>query len=290
MSFSYVIYLIELFLIAQGVYMDITDLIFKHIPTIVNIIVALTTLYMAYAMKSMARVTQKTLDEQSKPYVIVYAQQRRDAPSLLQVVIENIGSSTAYDIEFSIKGNFSIGIFNLQTYDENKKYIPSAFMNGIKQIVPNQKIIFNWGRFNCLTTILGEEQIKITTSFKNILKIQEPDTIADLDVKSFAAACAHAPTDVEQLEEIKKIPVNISNLTKLLDKKLHPQSPEATYMWAYVAWKLLEGKYPREYIVQYGSGAGLTEEQLASAQEAALCLLREYRPELVRDEDLDSNY
>lgn len=49
-------------------------------------------------------------------------------------------------------------------------------------------------------------------------------------------------------------------------------------------------KLSLEYIVQYGSGAGLTEEQLASAQEAALCLLREYRPELVRDEDFDSNY
>ena len=252
---------------------------------VANIAVAFTTLYMAYATKSMARVTQKTLDEQSKPYVIVYAEQRRDAPQLLQIIVENVGLAPAYDIKFVFSENFSTSITN-----SNNKYIPYAFQYGIVQLVPKQKLIFNWGSYVGIKKSLSNEHISIEVSFNNSLQQRQPSTINRLHIRDFSSVCADTPTDVAQLNEIKKIPVNILNLTKLLDKQLHPQSPEATYMWAYVAWKLLEGKYPREYIVQYGSGAGLTEEQLASAQEAALCLLREYRPELVRDEDFDSNY
>lgn len=253
---------------------------------IANIAVAFATLLMAYATWKMAKVTQKMFDEQNKPYVIVYAKQRENVPHVLQLVVENVGTVPAYNVQFIISDNFFLEAWGIEEADgQPQKPTNGPFINGIVQLVPNQKKVFNWGQYGGIKDSLQSTHAKITAKFQNASGVKQPVTENILDIRDFTNSTADTPTAAKQLNEITKIPKNLEALTKLLDRKLQPQSPETTYMWAYIAWKLLEEKYPLEYIYKYGKGAGLTNEQIEHARKQADNLLREYRPELCQNYD-----
>lgn len=285
-DFSYCLLLIEVILEIREVYMDIGSFLSNHIGTIVNAAVAICTLYMAYATQRMAKVTKQTLDEQNKPYVVVYVDQDKNSPYILQIVIENIGNSPAYDIKFDVPNNFYVHMFSTEPI------VPNAFKYGITQMVPKQRLRFDWISGHSLDNY-KDLCLTVKASFSDVhsgcdtIKSKRKNTTNVIDVNCFYSSCVYDPIEKECVRIFNNINKNMSDIKNIIDRKLTPQSPEATYMWCYVAWRLFDNQYPREYIIRYGKGSGLTREQLKNAEKTALKLLKEYRPDLIKKEDED---
>ena len=253
----------------------------------VGICSAAITAFMAFATWQMAKAAQKTLEAQNKPYVIVYAKQREDSPSVVQIIIENIGTAPAYDIKFSIPKNFALRAWGISNPTNNPTPLDSGpWIEGINQLAPKQKIVFYWGQYGGIKARLNGHVAKINVFFKNTLGKNQQKTENILDINDFEGAVASTPVSVQQLYEINKIQKTLTELKNLLHTKLEPQSPEATYMWAYLAWKIMEDKglYLTD-IYQYGTGAGLTPEQIQHAQQEALSMLRDFFPEKFAEKD-----
>lgn len=246
------------------------------------------TAFMAFATWRMASVAQKTLEAQNKPYVIVYAKQRDDAPSVVQIIIENVGTSPAYDIKFSIPQNFALRAWGIDKPTNTPALLDSGpWIEGIKQLVPKQKITFYWGQYGGIKSLLSGNIAKISVNFKNAAGKDEPKTENFLDIKDFEGATAETPVSVQQLHEVTKIQRTLTELKSILHTKLKPQSPEATYMWAYLAYKILKDKgLYLEDIYQYGTGAGLTPEQMHHARQEALQMLKDFVPEILTEEEI----
>lgn len=282
MDFSYCLLLIEVILEIREVCMDSGSFLSNHIGTIVNAAVAICTLYMAYATHRMAMVTKQTLDEQSKPYVIMYTEQRKNSPQMLQLVIENVGNSPAYDIKFEIPDDFYMHMYGTPI-------IPHALQYGLSQLVPKQRICYDWGRY-CDLKKYEDRLLTIEISFlknKNDNDVSKNTSINVLDVKDFLSVSAYKTIGMLHIEKLEKININLLDLKNIIDRKLTPQSPEDSYMLAYATWRLLDKKIRLEDVESYGRGSGLTKDQLQNAEIRVLHLLKEYRPDLITKGDED---
>lgn len=120
-------------------------------------------------------------------------------------------------------------------------------------------------------------------NFKNSFGIKQHSLKCVLDIKEFETSTAYKSIELRNMEAIEKLLQKLGSIHSLWNKKLTPQSPETTSMWAYIACKLMDGEYPLEYIFQYGKGAGITSGQMEHAEEGAYRLLKTYHPEALRD-------
>lgn len=221
MDFSYGLLFIEVILEIREVCMDSGSFLSNYIGTMVNAAVAICTLYMAYATQRMAKVTKQTLDEQSKPYVIVYTEQRKDSPQMLQLVIENVGNSPAYDIKFEIPDDFYIHMYGTPI-------IPHALQYGLSQLVPKQRICYDWGRCSDLKKY-EDRSLTIEITFlknKNDNDVSKNTSINVLDVKDFLSVSVYKPTEILHIEKLEKINTSLLELKNIIDSKLITQSPE----------------------------------------------------------------
>lgn len=253
----------------------------------ISIVSTIATLLMVIATWKMARATQLTLEEQNKPYVIVYPQQQKRSPTVIEIVIENIGSSSAYDIKFTSTDNLYSKAWGIEKSSrEAVKFVDGPFVSGIHYLQPSGKRILYWGQFAGISESLRGKPAEIVATFTNSAKKIQYSTTSILDIKNFEGVTANDPIEVQQLKALELIPRKLDNLITLLDKKLRPQAPETTYMWAYITWFLLKDRgFPKGEIFRVGRDAGLAEYQIESAEREAHILLREFCPELCPKKD-----
>lgn len=155
----------------------------------INIAVAVTTLLLAIATWKMAKVTQKTLDAQSQPCVIVYAELDKEHPEIINLVIENIGTAPASNIRFELPEYFPWGADGLVPGSKEKprNLLKGPLRNGMKFLVPGAPWRTYWGQYGGLMDGLGGKPVEITVHFsfadgrpaestKNILHIPDFET------------------------------------------------------------------------------------------------------------------
>ena len=196
------------------------QLIIDNLPTIINGAVALATVCMAFSTWKMTKMTKKNMDEQFKPYIIVYPQPRSDAPNIIQIIVENIGSAPAYDVKFNIPNNFILGAWGI----EKAEKLPPApqeglFINGMPYFPAGQKRIFEWGQYAGIEKSLNGKPATIIAHFNNPTgKMQEP-TKSILSLEDFYRNSAHTPLELRQVKALEKISENFPALNSLLEKK-----------------------------------------------------------------------
>lgn len=244
--------------------------------TIANIFMVVATCVMAWATWLMARWTKKTLEAQWKPYVTVYVQNRPDAPSVLQIVIENIGSAPAYDIKFKKSGNLFYKAWGITPSDNRKgqEITKGPLITGIPYLPPKGKRIIHWGQYGGILSSLEGEPTEVTAIFCDSSGNQEPPAKSILDIKDFETTAAVDSLELRQTNAVEKIPKQLDELRSILEKKLAAQSLEAAYLWAYIA---IELGFPQEIVEQQGCQDGLSEEQRKCVIEKAHILLNNFR-------------
>lgn len=115
-------------------------------------------------------VTYLAVAKQHKPHILIYYQVNLHQASIIDLVIENIGSGFAFNISFDQP--LKCYLFNAEE-GLNDKHGMVVFRNGIPYLSAGQKLVVLGGQFAGIESWVGEGKlIKITASYKNPFSIK----------------------------------------------------------------------------------------------------------------------
>lgn len=120
------------------------------IPFFVTSVISLLAIWVAYL----------TLLKNQQPQLLIYYQPNPDIPSIIDLVIENIGNSNAIDVNLSRE--IPIHCFGIMKPDGEGRFIPKT---GFPCISPGQKYIFDGGQYAGLNNQLGQG-LKVEVIYK----------------------------------------------------------------------------------------------------------------------------
>lgn len=132
-------------------------------------ILAITTLIYAIITGRMLLETKRMRQSQTEPRVFINIQPDERAPSILNLVIQNIGPGPAYDLRFTLEPDLML---------RTKQRLSEINMmkKGFKYLAPNQKV-------ECIVANAREEATKkdhtnhyITVYYKNQIKKLKKET------------------------------------------------------------------------------------------------------------------
>ena len=105
-------------------------------------------------------VAYLALTRSAEPQVQIYYQPNQDVPSLIDLVIENNGGGSAFDITFSHP--IPINCFGIRKAEGESSTVPKS---GLPMLSPGQRYTFDGGQFGGLKQKLGDG-LKVEASFK----------------------------------------------------------------------------------------------------------------------------
>jgi len=168
------------------------DLVISVSSLVVTVILAVLTGVYVW-------LTHKMLRAQADPCVIVSVIHDESRPTVLQLVIQNVGRSVANDVRFDASQPIPDRAFGLEPekVPEPGKMISGPLMTGIPALGPSETRKMIWGQFGGLKKALGDGQIRITCRFRAGTR-DCPPTVCVLDVRSFEGTDAVDPDGARQ--------------------------------------------------------------------------------------------
>lgn len=125
---------------------------------------ALVTVVMAWLS---ARYAAESWRAQTEPKVIVYVKHDKDRPSLLLLVIENIGRDIAHHVTFRPLRTLPAEAWGMpgSKIDAAKAMQSGPIVTGIPALGPGDSRVITWGQWAGLNEALGNEPIEIEYSY-----------------------------------------------------------------------------------------------------------------------------
>lgn len=109
--------------------------------------------------------------EQARPRVLVYVRQDPASPSVLQIVIENTGGGTAFDVECKLNRPLPYNAFGVSAKEAERRGEPSSrvyLVRGrIPALAPGGRRVMDWGQLGGLERALGKKRVRVTTRFRS---------------------------------------------------------------------------------------------------------------------------
>jgi len=126
---------------------------------------------------------------QIDPEVIVYVTPDEKRPSIIMLVIENIGCGLAKDISFSYSRPIPQDAFGFENAQVPKNMNYGPLITGIPALGPKSKRFITWGQYGGLEKGIGNDVIHVTVTYKSDYRFplgkRTHKTICPLDIKSF---------------------------------------------------------------------------------------------------------
>lgn len=152
------------------------------------------------------------LRKHTDPHVIAYVHDDINRPSLLTIVIENIGESVAYDVSFDLERSIPDLAAGSSPSGERRDFAPMTtgpLLEGIPALAPGEKRVINWGQYGGLHDALEGKPVDVTASFKSRgrhpLNPSRHTVTSVLEVESFRNTDASRTQEVEQTKQLKKL-------------------------------------------------------------------------------------
>lgn len=170
------------------------------IISLVAVVIATTSTLISYLIYREAR----------DPEVIIYAQIDERRPSIINLVIENIGNSPAWSVMFSSSSPVPYRAFGIEKLSDSQVMDSGPLINGIPCFGPKTKRVLTWGQFGGLRDKLENDFIDIEATYhsKPALRMfrKKHKSISRLDIKSFECSdISDLNWDKKIFEELKKI-------------------------------------------------------------------------------------
>jgi hypothetical protein len=173
-------------------------------------------------------LTFRLVRAQSQPNVVLYVRHDESRPSILQIVIENIGRSLATDLVFKASGPIPHQAWGLSEGQAKpaQPMTEGPLIDGIPSLGPGDSRKIAWGQYYGLKKALGDEPLIVTCEYKHGRRPMHPVT-AVLEVGSFTetdAVGSEAARTIKELERIAKALEQIANSKQpeLANKGMHP--------------------------------------------------------------------
>lgn len=166
---------------------------------VVSLLVATIAASAAYLLSRIA----------SEPHVIVYTKHDRDRPTMLVIVIENIGRGVAYDVEFELERRiprYARGIAptgDKRVVDEMRE---GPLIAGVPSLAPGEQRVLNWGQYGGLRDALGGRPVEVRARFEGGWPIRWSHEVESvLEVTSFDGTDVSATPARAQINELSRI-------------------------------------------------------------------------------------
>lgn len=163
-------------------------------------------------------INYRVFRSQTDPEVIVYSTPDNRRPTIINLIIENIGKGVAKNISFSSNRPIPCRAFGL----DNNAQVPQEMttgplITGIPELGPGAKRIITWGQYHGLFKGIGDNMLTITADYssaKGFFRVQKFKSTYFLDIKSFEGTDASDQNwDKKAAESLKDIAESIKSLT-----------------------------------------------------------------------------
>ncbi len=160
---------------------------------------------------------------QVDPHVIVYATADEKRPSIIVLVIENVGKSMAKKVTFRFSSFFPKHAFGIEEAGaaQPEAMNEGPLCTGIPSLGPGAKRIITWGQYGGLHKALGDKSVDITIDFEREsrfpLSHRRLRVICPIDVKSFEH------TDASDHNWDKKAAKELERIANALEKAAKAQ-------------------------------------------------------------------
>ncbi|NWO06684.1 MAG: hypothetical protein HLX50_13635 [Alteromonadaceae bacterium] len=123
------------------------------------------------------------------PEVVVYACPDDDRPSIILLVIENLGPGVAKHVKFSTSEGIPSKAFGFEDAKKPNVMTSGPFISGIPSLGPNSKRVITWGQYGGLEKGIGSRTIEVTASYYRDRIVfpgkKEIKTKSLIDIESF---------------------------------------------------------------------------------------------------------
>lgn len=165
----------------------------------------LFTAVLAWFTAQLVLEARKTRKFQAEPNVVVSAVHDLHRPSIIQLVIRNIGNGLAQNVRFETSRPLMV-MYGLdeENPDPPRPVDKGPFVTGIPSLGPGDCRIMNWGQPGALKSALGEGAIDITSLYEFEGKPMPP-TVCHVDVASFLGTVAHESIELRAVKALESI-------------------------------------------------------------------------------------
>lgn len=160
-------------------------------------------------------LTFRLLRAQGEPNVVLYVRHDESRPSVLQIVIENLGRGLATDLSFHASRPIPRKAWGLSEAEirQEEAMTTGPLIDGIRTLGPGDSRKIAWGQYYGLTKALGDEPLVVTCEYKHGKRRMRPVT-AVLDVRSFAETDAVGSEAERVIKELQRIAESLSRIAK----------------------------------------------------------------------------
>lgn len=125
------------------------------------------SVFIALIASASAIITYAVYRTSTDPEVIVYADTDKKRPTIIILIIENIGKGPAENISFKTSRNLPEKAFGIKEPQSMPRTMMSGpIVNGIPFLAPSQKIIITWGQYGGLKKYIGGNNIVVKAQYK----------------------------------------------------------------------------------------------------------------------------
>lgn len=171
---------------------------------------------------------------QVAPEVIVYVTADQRRPSIINLIIENIGKGVAKNIRFELSHPIPQKAFGFENPPLASTMTAGPLISGIPALGPGARRVITWGQYGGLHAALGDRVVLVTARYKADVKTpwDREDIVTEsfLEVKSLELTDAsdhnYDKVAAEQLKTIARALEQVSYGRSTLRIEVH-RSPDA---------------------------------------------------------------
>lgn len=164
-------------------------------------------------------LTYRLVRGQTDPHVVVYVKHDHSRPTILLLVVENVGRGLASDVTFRTSRPLPAEAWGIEKPPKAAgPMVDGPIVKGIPTLGPGDSRKISWGQFGGLKKSLGDEGIDITCEFKRGNKKMKP-TKSRLEVNSFEGTDATSSEGARLVKEVGAIAKQIERLGHALGRK-----------------------------------------------------------------------
>ncbi len=131
------------------------------------------------------RETRKLRRAQTEPCVIVYLEHMSDAPSCLELVVENVGFGVATNIKFTANKPIPHTAYGIEKAQPQEPMKAGPFVSGIPALAPGKSRRHMWGQFSGIKSVTSPDPLVITASFSDLSGRSMTPTSNTIELESF---------------------------------------------------------------------------------------------------------
>lgn len=161
------------------------------------------------------------------PYVVVYTRHDNDRPTILELVIENLGDGAAYDVSFNWEGELPQTAYGISPTGEDRDFEPMTegpLVSGIPLLAPGERRVMNWGQYGGLADALEGDRVQVTSEYESrgphVWDPSEHSVESVLEVQSFEATNAASSPEHDQVDALEGIEDHLGTIAKVAEAPL----------------------------------------------------------------------